>query len=122
MRRRRRTRGTLFGSSIGFRNNTKPFENIQGTESLSHRERAIVIAMNLRMSILVVVLCVYASSRGDEPVSAKPWEGVWAAVSVVNSGEQMPEERAKKLRLTLTADRYKTKLGDQLLFDSTYTI
>jgi uncharacterized protein (TIGR03067 family) len=65
---------------------------------------------------------VSAIIRGDEPVIEKRWEGTWAGVSVVNNGERMPDERAQKLRLTLTADRYKTELGDQVLFDSTYTV
>ena len=78
--------------------------------------------MNLRLPLLVLALCLGAISWGDEPVKAKAWEGEWAAVSVQNNGEKMPDERAQKLRLTLTADRYKTELGDQVLFDSTYTI
>jgi uncharacterized protein (TIGR03067 family) len=81
--------------------------------------------MNQSTSILVMamhIFCMSTIARGDEPVRANPWEGVWTAISVVTNGEPLPDAKAKNLRLTLTADRYKTELGDQVLFDSTYAV
>jgi uncharacterized protein (TIGR03067 family) len=43
-------------------------------------------------------------------------------VSAVIDGRPLAEETVKSLRLTLTADRYKSERGDQVLFDSTYTV
>jgi uncharacterized protein (TIGR03067 family) len=37
-------------------------------------------------------------------------------------GRELPKEVVDALRLTLTADRYKTEKGSQVLFDSTYTV
>jgi uncharacterized protein (TIGR03067 family) len=49
--------------------------------------------------------------------------GVWACTSAVNDGKPLAAETVQKLRLTLTRDRgYKTELGPQVLFDSTYTL
>jgi len=48
--------------------------------------------------------------------------GTWTCSSAVIDGKPLAEEAAKALKLTLTADRYKTERGDQVLFDSTYTI
>ena len=81
--------------------------------------------MNHSSIILVVSATLWGANAivlGADPMNSKNWEGVWAGVTVINNGERMADEKAKKLRLTLTADRYKTEMGDQVLFDSTYTI
>src|SRR5262245_49636138 len=79
--------------------------------------------MNQYFAIPVVTLTLWgAIALGADPMAAKQWEGVWTGVSVINNGERMADEKAKNLRLTLSADRYKTELGQQVLFDSTYTI
>ncbi len=59
--------------------------------------------------------------RGQEPAadSAK-LIGIWQAVSAINDGKPIPDETVKKLQLTLTKEGYKTELGSQVLFDSTY--
>jgi uncharacterized protein (TIGR03067 family) len=45
--------------------------------------------------------------------------GVWTCVSATNDGKAVPEERAKKLRLTVTKEGgYKTERGDEVLFES----
>lgn len=72
--------------------------------------------------VIVVMFAGLPRMQGAEPVNAKELEGSWVGVSVENSGERMPEERAKQLKLTLTAHRYKTELGEQVLFDSTYMV
>jgi uncharacterized protein (TIGR03067 family) len=75
--------------------------------------------------MMVIVLAIYSAAsigRGAEGVNAKSLEGSWVCVSVESGGERKPDEVARQLRLTLTAERYKTELGEQVLFDSTYTI
>jgi uncharacterized protein (TIGR03067 family) len=48
-------------------------------------------------------------------------EGSWDCVSAIVNGQALPEAVVQSLRLTLTNDRYITRRGDQVLFDSTYT-
>ncbi len=48
--------------------------------------------------------------------------GVWSCVEAVNNGNKLPAEKASQLRLTLTDKQFKTQLGEQVLFDSTYTL
>jgi uncharacterized protein (TIGR03067 family) len=48
--------------------------------------------------------------------------GSWTCVSATIDGRPLAETTAKELRLTLTADRYKSERGEQVLFDSTYTL
>src|SRR5262245_25202838 len=48
--------------------------------------------------------------------------GTWTCSSATIDGSPLGAETAKLLTLTLTADRFKTQRGDQVLFDSTYTI
>jgi uncharacterized protein (TIGR03067 family) len=48
--------------------------------------------------------------------------GNWRCASAIVDGNPLAEETAQALRLTLTSDRYKTVRGDQVLFDSTYSV
>jgi uncharacterized protein (TIGR03067 family) len=48
--------------------------------------------------------------------------GAWICVSALIDGRPIAEDTVKQLRLTLTADRYKSERGDQVLFDSTYKV
>ena len=59
---------------------------------------------------------------GAETVNPKSIEGVWSCVEAVNNGSQLSAEKASQLRLTLTDKQFKTQLGEQVLFDSTYTL
>ena len=43
-------------------------------------------------------------------------------VSATVDGRALPDTTVNQLRLTLTADRYKTEKGNEVLFDSTYTV
>jgi uncharacterized protein (TIGR03067 family) len=65
-----------------------------------------------------------ASLLGAETgkTDAEQLPGVWQCTSGIKDGKPLPEEVVKELRLTLTADKYKTELGQQLLFESTYRI
>lgn len=55
-------------------------------------------------------------------MAVKDLVGSWTCVSATIDGRPLAGETAKELRLTLTADRYKTERGEQVLFDSTYKV
>ena len=48
--------------------------------------------------------------------------GKWNCNSATIDGSPIAAETAQALTLTLTADRFKTQRGDQVLFDSTYIL
>jgi uncharacterized protein (TIGR03067 family) len=83
---------------------------------------------NLLNRVLVTPLFVAclaglaAIANGETPVDAKNLVGTWSCTSAVVDGKPLADEMARQLVLTLTADRYKTERGDQVLFDSTYSI
>jgi uncharacterized protein (TIGR03067 family) len=78
----------------------------------------------LLIAVIVAGCCLaaVANSQGDEPVNPKNLEGSWTCVSAIIDGKPLAEETARQLRLTMTADRYKTERGDQVLFDSNYKL
>lgn len=55
-------------------------------------------------------------------MNAKDLVGSWSCVAATIDGRPLAQGTAKELRLTLTADRYKTERGEQVLFDSTYKV
>jgi uncharacterized protein (TIGR03067 family) len=67
------------------------------------------------LSALVMAGC--ATTSGDKPLI-----GEWACVSAVVDGKPLPEKVVQTLRLTLTSDRYTTRRGDEVLFDSVYRL
>jgi uncharacterized protein (TIGR03067 family) len=48
-------------------------------------------------------------------------EGNWTCSSAVINGKPLAEPTVQLLRLTLTRERYITRKGEEVLFDSTYT-
>src|SRR5687768_1481921 len=62
------------------------------------------------------------STGGGNGGDAVAVRGTWTCVSAVVDGKPLPEKTARKLKLVLTADRYKTERGDEVLFDSTYRL
>jgi len=64
------------------------------------------------------------AARGDDKSKADldKLAGVWSCESAVNDGKPIAEATVQKLRLTLTKEGYKTERGEDVLFDSTYTI
>ena len=74
------------------------------------------------LAIYVAMFGIAAASYGADSVNPKAIEGVWDCVEATNGGNKVPDEKASQLRLTLTANRFKTQLADQVLFDSTYTL
>jgi uncharacterized protein (TIGR03067 family) len=71
--------------------------------------------------LLVMSLINQAAFSGDL-MTPQTLAGTWQCVAATNAGQPLAEEKAKQLRLTLTTERFKTQLGEQVLFDSTYTI
>jgi uncharacterized protein (TIGR03067 family) len=65
---------------------------------------------------------IASASYGADSVNPKAIEGIWSCVEATNGGQKIPDEKASQLRLTLTASGFKTQLGEQVLFDSTYTL
>ena len=81
--------------------------------------------MNLRNTIFfLAVVTLFGCAKTPESASeAMPGiQGNWAAVSAVINGGPLPDEMVNDLRLLLTEDRFKTSEGEEVLFDSTYTM
>jgi uncharacterized protein (TIGR03067 family) len=79
----------------------------------------------MKRSTLAIGLLMFAVGNavwGADAVNPQSIEGVWACTEAVNNGQKLPEEKASQLRLTLTTSQFKTQLGEQVLFDSTYTL
>jgi uncharacterized protein (TIGR03067 family) len=76
---------------------------------------------NTTLAVIAIVLMTVAThARGQAPMNDSRILGVWSCSSATIDGRPLAEETAKELRLTLTADRYKSERGGQVLFDSTY--
>ena len=68
---------------------------------------------------VILLLCVTIRGEGVSNDLEK-LAGGWTCVSATNDGKAVAEETVKKLHLTVTKEgRYKTELGNQVLFDST---
>jgi len=63
-----------------------------------------------------------ALGQGQQRGDAMSLKGTWTCVSATIDGKPLAEEAAKQLKLTMTADRFKTERAGQVLFDSTYTV
>src|SRR6266581_3684679 len=71
---------------------------------------------------VVVGLAMAGVARGADRPKPESMEGTWNCVSATVNGRALPEATVKLLRLTLTKDRYKTEKGNEVLFDSSYTL
>jgi uncharacterized protein (TIGR03067 family) len=49
-------------------------------------------------------------------------EGVWMCESATVNGRKLDDGTAMSLKLTLRGEQYKTERGDEVLFDSTYSV
>ena len=81
----------------------------------------------LAFTVLACLLAQLAAASTTRPstrgvADAVAVRGSWTCVSAVVDGKPLSEKTARKLKLTLTADRYKTERGDEVLFDSTYRL
>ena len=80
------------------------------------------LVKRIPFAILLLMFGVGTASFGADSVNPNAIEGVWACSDATNGGQKIPDEKASQLRLTLTTDRFKTQLGEQVLFESTYTL
>lgn len=69
--------------------------------------------------VLGLIFCSAVLSFADD---REKLAGTWTCASATIDGSPLGAETAKLLTLTLSADRFKTQRGDQVLFDSTYSI
>jgi uncharacterized protein (TIGR03067 family) len=81
----------------------------------------------MKISLLIVLatlllLAVNVHGQDNDPDDREKLSGTWMSASAVNDGKRIADETVKNLRLTLTKNGYKTELGEQVLFDSTYRI
>lgn len=79
--------------------------------------------MQKEIFAVLTAACVFgahARTLGQDRLETKALAGVRTCVSATIDGRPLAEEAARQLKLTLTADRFKTERGGQVLFDSTY--
>jgi len=84
--------------------------------------RTIVALITLGLVLGVDAPCSGEDRVDAKTVDAKTLPGTWTCVSATIDGRPLADETRKQLKLTMTADRFKTERGDQVLFDSTYTV
>lgn len=75
-----------------------------------------------RFAALVSCAIACGNTFAQESSDKMKLVGSWTCASATIDGKPLAEEAAKALKLTLTADRYKTERGEQVLFDSSYSI
>jgi len=68
------------------------------------------------------MLLAACSATHHRTTKMNPLVGNWIGASAIVDGRPLPDSTVNQLRLTLTADRYKTEKGNEVLFDSTYTV
>ena len=73
------------------------------------------------MATLVVAGACAAEKEIDANVASR-MTGTWSCVAATINGKPLADTTVKKLHLTMTATRYKTERGDEVLFDSTYRL
>jgi uncharacterized protein (TIGR03067 family) len=76
----------------------------------------------IALAFAISMMSASSKTSGQDRVDTKNLAGVWTCVSATINGSPLAEEAARQLKLTMTADRFKTERGGQVLFDSTYTI
>lgn len=81
--------------------------------------------MPIRFAPLLATACTLIATgltHSQERTTPMSLAGTWTCVSATVNGSPLAAEAARQLKLTMTADRFKTERGGQVLFDSTYTI
>jgi uncharacterized protein (TIGR03067 family) len=77
--------------------------------------------VGLALCAILPCLRLVASAEERTPDNdSRALRGTWSCTAAVIDGKPLADNVVKALRLTLTADRYKTERGDEILFDSTY--
>jgi uncharacterized protein (TIGR03067 family) len=84
----------------------------------------LAVALALAVCLLAPLAAASTTkpSGGGAPGDVAAVRGSWTCTSAVVDGKPLPEKTTRKLKLTLTADRYKTDTGDEVLFDSNYRL
>jgi len=72
------------------------------------------------LATLATMGCSTASSGGSK--DADKLAGTWKCRSATINGKPLPQDVVNQLQLNLTTDHYQTKKGDQVLFDSVYSL
>jgi len=72
------------------------------------------------LGTIALVGCSTGTSRGSK--DAEKLTGNWNCVSATVDGKALPADVVGQLQLSLTNSRYQTKKGDQVLFDSAYSL
>ena len=80
----------------------------------------IVLASAVFAAAITAVHGAGIDSRSDDAAAI---QGTWACAAAVVDGKPLDESTTARLRLVMTAERYRTERGDdEVLFDSTYRL
>ena len=71
---------------------------------------------------LIAALLAAEPSKSEAKKTMRELEGVWTCESATINGRKLDEATVKSLKLTLKGEQYKTERGDEVLFDSTYSL
>jgi uncharacterized protein (TIGR03067 family) len=94
----------------------------RGTGVLGHHGFNMTKLNPLTIALAILALALRAASAPQPMNATNHLQGTWSCVSATIDGRTLPPETTAVLRLTLTADRYKTEKAGEVLFDSTYTL
>jgi uncharacterized protein (TIGR03067 family) len=72
--------------------------------------------------VLFIALLAAEPSTAEAKKTMRELEGVWNCESATINGRKLDEATVKSLKLTLKGEQYKTERGDEVLFDSTYSL
>jgi uncharacterized protein (TIGR03067 family) len=73
-------------------------------------------------ALLIAALLAAEPSKAEAKKTMRELEGVWTCESATINGRKLDEATVKSLKLTLKGEQYKTERGDEVLFDSTYSL
>ena len=80
----------------------------------------------MKMALLSALIGLLLSACSTVPSARieqnRHLAGTWFCVSAIVDGKSLPEDKVKLLRLILAGNKYQTRKGDDVLFDSTYTV
>jgi uncharacterized protein (TIGR03067 family) len=71
---------------------------------------------------IAVLLVVAATPARDAKKELEMLQGEWAGVSVEEKGKKVPDESAKKLKLTIKGEKWVVQIGDKQVGDATFKI
>jgi uncharacterized protein (TIGR03067 family) len=74
------------------------------------------------VAFLFAALLSAEPSTSEAKKTMRELEGVWTCESATINGRKLDEATVKSLKLTLKGEQYKTERGDEVLFDSTYSL